>query len=224
MRINIKELENVLCANLANNQYLVGTPILIESWEVSPYDIRRVLLDKNKSPYFYPLYKGVFKTNDFSFYGLCFYAFMSGVEYALIKNNNKYSKWDYWTMHRNVGDELSIQALSLWKGLQELNPLMLGAGGYGHMGSKGKMAYSIVSMVIDAYFGDKGVEDFEVLDEDGYETKLFVSNVPEVLSSFHRIGTICAFQVFAMSKTNEKEADEYILWGGVGMAKFIQYT
>ena len=224
MRINTKELESVLCANLANNQYLVGTPILIESWEVSPYDIRRVLLDRNKSPYFYPFYNGAFKTNAFSFYGLCFYAFMSGVEYALIKNNNKYSEWDYWTMHRYVCDEMSMQALYLWMGLQELNPMMLGAGGYTCMGRKGKMAYSIVSKVIDSYFGDNGVEDFDVLDEDGYETKLSVCNVPEVLASFHRIGTICAFQVFAMSKANEKEADEYILWGGIGMSKFIQFT
>ena len=66
--------------------------------------------------------------------------------------------------------------------------------------------------------------DFQVLDEDGYETGLSVSNIPAVLESFHRIATICAFQVFAMGKANEKDAKEYVLWGGVGMTKFTQFV
>lgn len=224
MRINTSELESVLCTNLAENQYLVGTPVLVQTFEVSAYDIKRVLLDKNKSPYFYPLYKGAYKTNVLSFYDLCFYAFMSGVEYALIKNGNVCPEWDYWTMHRYVGDEMLMQALCLRRGLRESNPHLLRAGGFGFMGSKGRMAYAIVSRVIDAYFEDKGIEDFQVLDEDGYETGLSVSNIPAVLESFHRIATICAFQVFAMGKANEKNAKEYVLWGGVGMTKFTQFV
>lgn len=224
MKINTKELESNLCDNLIRNHFLDSEPVLVESWEVSAYQMRRVLMDRHNSPYFHPLYKGVVRTNAFSFYAMCFYAFMSGVEYAVIKNGNIFPNWDYWTMHRYIGDELSFQASIFWKGLKNSNSLLLGMAGCDQMGRKGVMAYRIIAMVIEGFFSHEGIEDFEVLDEDGYETEELiseelVSNVPEVLASFHRIGIVCAFQALSLGKTDEGKANDYILWGGPGMLK-----
>lgn len=222
MRVNTKEFENILCGNLIENGCLQN-PVLIESWEVSAYNLHRVLLNREKSPYFYPHYEGIFNISDLSFYEICFYSFMSGVEYAVMKNNTRFKNIDYWEMHKYVGGDMLFQAVNLHRGIKALDPSYLQLGGIQDMGRKGFMSYRIVSMVVNSYFSQKGILDFKVLDESGFEDESPISNISDVLATLHRVGIVCAFDYLAKEKNNEIDAKEFKLFGGPGMNKFSEY-
>lgn len=212
---------HLLYINLRNqleyNNKLPEIPELVEDWLVEPWRIHRTLINRDKSPYFHPLYEGV--PMRMTFYEMCFFAFFSGVEYSFLKNTERFRNIDYWEMHKAIREQFIIQGKMLYKGAKTRDNMSLMLGGASDMGRGGIITYIIVANFINMYFKEVyNLEDEDIFDEDGFEQQMTVDNLPDVLHTFHDVATLCSKYVIDM---NVEEFKKNSLLGGPGMTNIF---
>lgn len=216
---------HLLYVNLRNqleyNGKLPQVPELVEDWLIEPWRIHRTLIDKNKSPYFHPYFEGI--PMRLSFYEMCFFAFMSGVEYSFLKNSVRFRNIDYWEMHKTIRAKFMIQAKMLYKGALSRDKMSLFMGGASEMGKGGVETYMIIANSINLIFKQVfHIEDHEIFDEEGYEIESLINNLPDVLHVFHDVATLCSKYIIDM---NEQEFRKNTMMGGPGMSSiFIDFS
>ena len=209
MKIGAENLERTLILNLTNyhvwDSYKTESRFLVEGWK-----IKRALVNKEKSPYFYESQIGIPIISTFR--GLCFYVFYSAIEYTICRNSNtNISMWDYWQFHKIIGEELGIQGLMLYCESRDCKySIMSGAN---EMGRTGLLAYNLVRGVIDVYFDNCNISDFNMYDREGNELPCKIDNLNEVLEVFHKVGSACA-----IAGLHNKESK---MWGGPASMKAL---
>lgn len=216
MKIDTHLLYINLRNQLEHNNKLPQIPELVEDWLVEPRSIHRTLINRDKSPYFHPLYKGI--PMRMTFYEMCFFAFFSGVEYSFLKNSERFRNIDYWEMHKIIRDEFIIQGKMLYEGAKTRDNMYLRLGGASSIRKGGLITYMIVADFVNMYFKQiYNLSDEDIFDEDGYEQSS-VSNLPDVLHVFHNVATLCSKYVIDMDEDDYKENS---LLGGPGMVKIF---
>lgn len=217
MNIDTELLYINLRKQLEYNKKLPEIPELVEEWLVKPWIIHRTLIRRDKSPYFHPMYEGV--PMRLTFYEMCFFAFFSGVEYSFLKNTERFCDIDYWEMHKAIRDKFIIQGKMLYKGAKTRDNMALMLGGASDMGKGGVLTYMIIANFINFYFKEVyNLNDEDIFDEYGFEQSISVSNLSEVLHTFHDVATLCSKYVLDM---NEEEFKKNSLFGGPGMTNIF---
>ena len=228
MKVNIVELYKDVLYNIENNE-LLPYDVFIDwdcidinpDWLVPGWIIAKVLTDRNGSPYLWSGYKGT--DMRMPFYPLCFFSFFSGIMYSIVKNGNIVSHWDYWTMHKHLGSDFITQCMFLYSGISSNNRTTLMLGGATDFDKEGLMVYAIVHGVINHYFKHYDIDNFSIFDEDGFLVDFELSNLPDVLETFHRLGATCV--AFSLSESPDAfPLKGKRLWGGKGMAQLFNYA
>lgn len=228
MNVNVRELYNVALYNIANNDLLPADLAIDwdcidikDDWLVPGWKIAKVLTDRRGSPYFWNGYQGL--PMRMSFYRLCFFSFFSGVMYSIIKNGNIVNQWDYWNMHKYLSSDFLAQSMFLYSGVGSNNKTTLMLGGATDFDREGLMVYAVIHSVINHYFKHYDIDDFDIFDEDGWMVDFELSNLADVLETFHRLGA--ASVAFSLSEAPDSyRLKGKRLWGGKGMAQIFNFA
>ena len=228
MKISTTSLYSLLIENLSNidllpkDMFPSWDAIDIENeWLESGWNIKNVLYNPNspnQSPYFWRGYRGI--PMRMHFYQLCFFTFLSGVMFSVIKNGNIRKDWNYWQMHKYMGPNLILQSALMETAISNWNNLQMDIA-CGDMDLEGIQMYSLVHWIINNYFPHIGVTNFAIVDEDGIPVDYPIENLADVLATFHRFGAAC----FAVSliDVDDCRLRGKRIWGGQGMSQIFDF-
>lgn len=225
MKVDISRIYTILLDNFAQQRlfpydlFIAWDAIEIEESALeSGYNIYSVLCSPEKSPYFWHGYKGI--RHNMPFYSLCFFAFYSGVMYAIIKNN-QLKHWSYWDMHKRLGSDFLLECIILETAIKNRNAQQIDII-KGSMDVEGVQMFSLVQWIINNYFTSIGIANFKILDENNNPLEnLPITNIDSVLSVFHRFGCAC-FSIAKYDGDDCRMRNKQI-WGGTGMAQIFNF-
>lgn len=226
MNVNTSKLYSQILSNLETDNLFpcldfhtldaidIDDKCLVPSWQ-----IRDALINPDKSPYFWKGYKGV--SVRWTFYSVCFFAFVSGIMFSVVKKGNIVNQWNYWWMHKHLSSNFILESITLEQGiaLKNRNTIDLIKG---DIDVEGIQMYSLIYWTIHNYFPYIGVQDFDLFDDELLPINRNMVNIDDVLEIFHRAG--CACHEIASYKVDDGRIRGKCIWGGPGMSQIYNYA